>query len=64
MEGVAYLERYAYEMIEGLTNEKVKAVFTAGGGSNSETWLKIRSNVLNLPIYKMKYLSGGAGWPF
>lgn len=61
MEGVAYLEKYAYEMIENLSGEKVKAVYTAGGGSKSDIWLKIRSNVLNLPIYKMKHISGAVG---
>ncbi|MRG44798.1 carbohydrate kinase [Chitinophaga sp. SYP-B3965] len=61
MEGVAYIERYAYEVIEHLSGEKVKAVFTAGGASNSQTWLTIRSNVLNLPLYKMKYVTGASG---
>jgi sugar (pentulose or hexulose) kinase len=61
MEGVAYVERYAYQMIEKLCNEKVKAVYTAGGASNSNVWLMIRSNVLNLPIYKMKYVTGSVG---
>ncbi len=61
MEGVAYIERYAFEIIEELSGEKVKAVFTAGGASNSNAWLKIRSNVLNVPIYKMKHVSGAFG---
>jgi sugar (pentulose or hexulose) kinase len=61
MEGVAYIERYAYEMIEQLSGEKVKAVFAAGGGSNSDTWLTIRSNVLDLPIYKMTHVTGAVG---
>ncbi|MEO9003134.1 MAG: FGGY-family carbohydrate kinase [Ginsengibacter sp.] len=61
MEGVAYIERYAFEMIENLSGEKVNAVFTAGGGSKNNTWLTIRSNVLNLPIYKMKYVTGAVG---
>jgi D-ribulokinase len=61
MEGVAYIERYAFEMIEKLSGEKVKAVFTAGGGSKNNTWLLIRSNVLNLPIYKMKNVTGAVG---
>lgn len=61
MEGVAYVERYAYEMIGRLSGEQVKAVFTAGGASNSDTWLTIRSNVLNLPVYKMKHVSGAIG---
>lgn len=61
MEGVAYVERYAFELIKRLSGEGVKAVFTAGGGSNSDTWLTIRSNVLNLPIYKMKHVTGAVG---
>ena len=61
MEGVAYIERYAFEMIEKLSGEKITAVFTAGGGSKNNTWLIIRSNVLNLPIYKMKYVTGAVG---
>ena len=61
MEGVAYVERYAYEMIEQLSGEKVTGVFTAGGASNSDAWLTIRCNVLNLPIYKMKHVTGAVG---
>jgi len=61
MEGVAYMERYAYAMIRQLGGEPVKAVYTAGGGSNSAAWLRIRSNVLNLPLYKMKHVTGAVG---
>jgi sugar (pentulose or hexulose) kinase len=61
MEGVAYIERYAYDMIRKLSGEEIKAVYTAGGASNSEVWLTIRSNVLNLPIYKMRHVTGAAG---
>ena len=61
MEGVAYIERYAYELIEQLSGEKVDAVFTAGGASNSDAWLTIRANVLARPIHKMKHVSGAMG---
>lgn len=61
MEGVAYIERLAYELIEQLSGERPTAVYTAGGGSNSDVWLSIRSNVLNLPIYKSKEASGAVG---
>ena len=61
MEGVAYLERYAYELIEHLSGERVNAVYTAGGGSSSDVWLTIRSNVLNRPLYKMQQASGAVG---
>jgi sugar (pentulose or hexulose) kinase len=61
MEGVAYMERYSYELIEYLSGEQVSAVYTAGGASNSDTWLTIRSNVMNKPVYKMKHVSGAVG---
>ncbi|MBO9593223.1 MAG: FGGY-family carbohydrate kinase [Niabella sp.] len=61
MEGVAFAERYAYEMIRSLSGEDVEAIYTAGGASNSNTWLQIRSNVLQKPVCKMKYISGAVG---
>lgn len=61
LEAVAYIERYAYEKIMGLSGEKIEQVFAAGGGSHSDTWLIIRSSVLGLPIRKMKNVSGAAG---
>ncbi|WP_066838718.1 FGGY-family carbohydrate kinase [Rufibacter ruber] len=61
MEGVAYVEKYAFDLIQQLSGEEVRAVYTAGGASNSEAWLTIRSNVLNLPIYKMRHVTGAVG---
>jgi len=61
MEGVAYIERYAYELIEKLSSEQVAAIFTAGGGSKSDTWLRIRSSVLNKPVYRCQEASGVLG---
>lgn len=61
MEGVACVERYAYELIESLSGEQVNAVYTAGGGSNSEVWLTIRANVLNRPVHKCGNVTGAAG---
>jgi sugar (pentulose or hexulose) kinase len=61
MEGVAFIERYAYERISLLSGEKIAQVFSAGGGSNSDTWLRIRSCVLNVPICRLQNVSGAAG---
>lgn len=61
MEGVAFIERYAFARIGFLSGEKIEKVFSAGGGSNSDTWLLIRSSVLNVPVCKMKNVSGAAG---
>ncbi len=61
MEGVAYIEKMAYEMIGSLSGESVKAVYTAGGASNSTLWLRIRASVLGVPVHKMQEVSGAAG---
>jgi sugar (pentulose or hexulose) kinase len=61
MEGVAFIERYAYEKIAQLCGERIERILSAGGGSNSDTWLKIRSSIMNVPVCKMKNVSGAAG---
>jgi sugar (pentulose or hexulose) kinase len=61
MEGVAFIERYAYERISLLSGEKPGQVFSAGGGSNSDTWVRIRSCITNVPVCRMKNVSGAAG---
>lgn len=61
MEGVAYVEKMAFQLIHKLSNETIDRVYTAGGGSNSPTWLRIRSAVLQLPVIKMENASGAVG---
>jgi sugar (pentulose or hexulose) kinase len=61
LESVAYIERLSYETIESLSQEKIDIIYTAGGGSSSDTWLQIRSDVLQKPIYKMKHVEGSVG---
>lgn len=61
MEGVAFIERLAYDSISLLSGEDITHIFSAGGGSNSGTWLRIRSSVLNRPVSRMRSVSGAAG---
>lgn len=61
LEGVAYLERMAFELIESLSGERIEAVSTAGGGSAGETWLRIRANVLDRPIRKVRHANAATG---
>lgn len=46
LEGVAYVERMAYEVLGELGAEVGGRIFTVGGGARSELWLKIRASVL------------------
>lgn len=61
MEGVAFIERYTYDHIAALSGEKIERIFTAGGGSSNDTWMRIRSAVMNRPVCKMKNVTGAAG---
>lgn len=61
MEGTAYMEKLSYQMITELSGDKVPVIYSAGGASNSKTWLQIRSNVMGVPLVKMKYASGSTG---
>ena len=61
LEGVAYLERMAFDLVEDLSGERVEAVSTAGGGSAGETWLRIRANVLDRPIRKVRNANAATG---
>ncbi len=50
LEGVACLERLAYETLEGLGARIRGPIFGAGGGSRSDAWLQIRADTLARPV--------------
>jgi sugar (pentulose or hexulose) kinase len=47
LEGVAYVERLAYETLESLGATVGDVIRAAGGGARSDVWLQIRADVLN-----------------
>lgn len=61
MEGVAYIEKMAFQLISKLSGEQIERVYTAGGASSNKAWLTIRSSVLALPVCKMAEVSGAVG---
>jgi sugar (pentulose or hexulose) kinase len=50
LEGVACVERLAYETLEELGARAGHRIFSAGGGSRSRPWLQIRADTLNRAI--------------
>jgi len=52
LEGIAYVERMAYEILRELGAEVGDKVYVAGGGSASEVWLRIRASVLNKELIR------------
>jgi len=50
LEGVACLERLAYDTLQELGARIRGPIFSAGGGSRSEAWLQIRAGTLGRPV--------------
>jgi xylulokinase len=54
LEGIAFAERYAFEILENAGAEINGAIYSAGGGSRSAIWSEIRATVMNRPVATVK----------
>ena len=61
LEGVACLERLAYDTLDELGAEVGGGVFSAGGGSRSDAWLQIRADVLGRSVLRPELTGAAAG---
>ncbi len=61
LEGVAYLERLAYETLEELGATVGDVLRVAGGGARSNVWLQIRADVLNRELQRPVETSAAMG---
>jgi len=52
LEGVAYVERLAYETLESLGATVGDVIRVAGGGARSDVWMGIRADVLNRELLR------------
>ncbi|MBF0431466.1 MAG: hypothetical protein HQK83_09320 [Fibrobacteria bacterium] len=59
LEGVGYIERLSYQLLESLGAEIGDFIFTAGGANKATTWLQIRADILQKTLL-IPRLSGGA----
>ena len=48
LEGIAYVERMAYGVLESLGAEIRERIYTSGNGYNSVEWMQIRADVMGL----------------
>jgi sugar (pentulose or hexulose) kinase len=54
LEGIAFAERYAFEILENAGAQITGAIYSAGGGARSAIWSEIRATVMNRPIATVK----------
>ncbi|MEN3186869.1 MAG: FGGY-family carbohydrate kinase [Atribacterota bacterium] len=61
LEGVGYIERYSFEVLESLGASSIKRVFSSGSGAKSTIWNQIRAHILNRPIKLPSTLESAMG---
>jgi sugar (pentulose or hexulose) kinase len=61
MEGVAYIERWGYEVFESIGASVRETIYATGGGARSDTWLKVRANVLGRKIARARVAQSAMG---
>jgi len=61
LEGIAYIERWIYEILKELGAEVGNKIFVSGGGIKSLPWLKIRANTLQKTLIKTEFTHAALG---
>ncbi|MFC2145197.1 FGGY-family carbohydrate kinase [Actinomycetota bacterium] len=54
LEGVAYLERLSFEIMEGLEVDIGDKIYITGGGAKSDIWSQIRADILGKTLIRPK----------
>lgn len=50
LEGIARIEKQAYDALESLGAPPVRSIRTTGGGSRNDAWTRIRRRILGCPV--------------
>ncbi len=50
LEGIAHIEKKAYEHLQALGAPTLEKVITVGGGSTNALWTRIRQDILKVPV--------------
>jgi len=61
LEGVAFTERLAYDVVQELGAEVGERIYTTGGGARSPEWLQIRADILGRELARAANASAAMG---
>jgi len=61
LEGTAYVERLAYDVLAELGAEVGQTLYVAGGANHSEAWLQLRADILNKTLLVPEEGGGAKG---
>lgn len=61
LEGVGYVERLAYEVLEGIGAQVSETIYSAGGATRSRAWSQIRADILGRMLVRPEVTGGAMG---
>lgn len=61
LEGVAFVERWCYELVESLGAPVGNVIYTTGGGAKSQEWMQIRSDVMQRELVRPQVTESAMG---
>ncbi len=61
LEGIAGIEKLAYQRLQQLGAPQPKQIYTAGGGAANQPWQRIRQSLLGCPVIKSQHSEAAYG---
>ncbi|MDZ8054227.1 MAG: FGGY-family carbohydrate kinase [Aulosira sp. ZfuVER01] len=61
LESIARIETWGYELLQKMGADKLKRVYTAGGGAANNTWTAIRGRCLKVPVMSSEQTEAAYG---
>jgi xylulokinase len=61
LEGIAFVERWSFEVLQSLGAFVGDSVYTTGGGAKSTEWMQIRATVLNRRVIRPQWFECAIG---
>ena len=53
LQGTAFVERLAYDVLDRATGQRAGDVYATGGGSRSNVWMQCRANICGRVLYRV-----------
>lgn len=61
LEGVAYFERYCYQVLSEKTSIPIHEIYGTGAACKSDIWMQLRANITGLSIHRPKCFEAAYG---
>ena len=61
LQGTALVERLCYDTLQGVMTQPLREVYSTGGGSSSDVWMQIRSDVTGRVIHRPRIPEAALG---